>query len=101
MIRSLRESLIVAATLAAVLLATPAWAVNCQQGYQRVNGQLIATPYCQDQYLAKVARGYGLKASAAKVRNTPDYEREICRTVFSDFRVQTTCQNAGVPEYRQ
>ncbi len=63
-----------------------------------MQGQLIATPYCQDEYLAQVARQYGLKASAAQLRNNPNFKKEVCRTVFSDIRVQTTCLDAGVPE---
>ena len=90
----------VAALGAAVALATPAAAaIKCENGFQRVQGNLIATPYCQDQYLAQVARQYGFKASAAKIRNNPNYKKELCRFVFNDIRVQTTCLDAGVPEF--
>lgn len=90
-----------AATLVAlVALAGPAAAaIKCENGFQRVQGNLIATPYCQDQYLAQVARQYGFKASAAKIRNNPNYKKELCRFVFNDIRVQTTCLDAGVPEF--
>ncbi len=74
-------------------------AIKCEKGFQRVQGNLIATPYCQDQYLAQVAREYGFKASAARIRNDPNYKKELCRFVFNDIRVQTTCLNAGVPEF--
>jgi len=81
-------------------LATPAAArIKCENGFQRVQGNLIATPYCQDEYLAQVARQYGFKASAARIRNDPNYKKELCRFVFNDIRVQTTCLNAGVPEF--
>jgi hypothetical protein len=81
-------------------LSTPAAAgIKCKKGFQRVEGNLIATPYCQDQYLAQVAREYGFRASARRIRNDPNYKKEICRFVFNDIRVQTTCLNAGVPEY--
>jgi hypothetical protein len=79
-------------------LAGPAAAIKCENGFQRVQGDLIATPYCQDQYLAQVARQYGFDASAAKIRNNPNYKKEICRFVFNDIRVQSTCMDAGVPE---
>lgn len=86
----------------AVLFALPgaAWAggIKCERGFQRVQGNLIATPYCQDDYLAQVAREYGFKASAKRIRNDPNYKKEICRYVYSDIRVQTTCLSAGVPE---
>jgi hypothetical protein len=83
-----------------LVLATPAHAIECNRGLQSIKGDLIATPYCQDEYLAEVAREYGLKASAAQIRNDPNYKKEICRTVFTDNRVQLTCEQAGVPERR-
>jgi hypothetical protein len=78
--------------------ATPAAAIHCENGFQRVQGNLIATPYCQDEYLAIVAHQYGFNASAARIRNDPNYKKELCQFVFSDIRVQTTCLDAGVPE---
>jgi hypothetical protein len=89
-----------AVVLIATLAATPAFAIKCENGYQRVQGNLIATPYCQDQLLAQVASSRGFKTSAAKIRNNPNHKKEICRFVFSDIRVQETCLSAGVPEYR-
>jgi hypothetical protein len=83
----------------AALSSSAVAAIKCEKGFQRVQGNLIATPYCQDEYLAQVAREYGFKASAAKIRNNPNYKKELCRFVFSDIRVQTTCLDAGVPEY--
>jgi len=83
---SVSRRLSLAIIVAAAALATPALAIDCVRGYQRVQGNLIATPYCQDQYLAQVAR--------------PNYKKEVCRTVFNDIRIQTTCLNAGVPEGR-
>ena len=83
-----------------LVLATPAHAIECNRGLQAINGDLISTPYCQDAYLAEVAREYGLKASAAQIRNNPNFKKEICRTVFTDNRVQLTCEQAGVPERR-
>jgi hypothetical protein len=84
-----------------MMMATPADAIDCDRGFQRVNGQLIATPYCQDEYLAQVARGYGLRATAAQLRNNPNFKKEICRTVFTDIRMDVTCLQAGVPESRR
>lgn len=99
MISSQRQGVGCAIAVGVALLATPAAAIECHKGYQRVEGNLISTPYCQDQYLVQVARQYGLRPSAAKIRNDPNYKKEVCRTVFSDIRVQETCLNAGVPEY--
>ncbi len=85
--------------LVGVAFATPAAAIQCENGFQRIKGERIATPYCQDQYLATVARQYGFKASAARIRNDPNYKKELCQFVFNDIRVQTTCMDAGVPEF--
>ena len=79
--------------LAAIGLAQPGLAgrIVCEDGYQRVQGNLIATPYCQDAYLAQVAREFGAKATAERVRNNPNYKREVCRLVGRDIRVQQNC----------
>ena len=92
---------LLATAVAVTVVATPASAIKCVKGYQRVQGNLLATPYCQDQYLAQVAREYGIRASASKIRNNPNFKKEVCRTVFTDIRVQMTCLNAGVPEGRR
>ena len=100
MTRTFKASLLFAPALVVLFVAAPASAIKCVNGYQRVQGNLFATPYCQDQLLAKVARQFGLSASAAKIRNNPNYKKEICRTVWTDIRVRITCLNAGVPEGR-
>jgi len=95
---TIRVCLRFAPAIAAIIVASPASAIDCVRGYQRVQGNLIATPYCQNQQLAEVARQYGLRASAAKIRNNPNFKIEICRTVFNDIRVQITCEQAGWPK---
>ena len=85
------------AASAMVLVAVAATAtsvearIKCRGDLQVVNGQLIATPYCEDQYLAKVARTYGMRTSANRIRNNPNYKREVCRLVRNDIRVQEQC----------
>jgi hypothetical protein len=51
----------VAVLLTATLAATSALAIKCENGYQRVQGNLIATPYCQDQLLAQSRKVAGLQ----------------------------------------
>lgn len=88
-----------AAGLAATLLAPPSAQARivCRDGFQNVGGNLLATPYCQDELLARVAREYGMKASAARVRNSPNYKREVCRFVGHDIRISEHClqENPG------
>ena len=93
-------TLMLGAAVVLVIFEKPAGAIDCVRGLQRVNGQMIYTHYCQD-YLANVAREYGFNASAAKIRSNPNFKKEICRFVFEDIRVQITCLQAGVPEYRR
>ena len=88
-----------ATLLAAVLAASPAVAIKCQDGNQLVQGNWLATPYCQDQLLAQVANSRGFKTSFASIRNNPNHKKELCRFLYTDIRVQMTCLDAGVPEY--
>ncbi|MGD9667968.1 MAG: hypothetical protein AB7U75_02815 [Hyphomicrobiaceae bacterium] len=82
-----------AAVVGAGLLAAagPAAAIDCQDQYQVVQGQLLATPYCQDNYLAKVAREYGVKVSDETIRNNPNKKAEVCRFMGFDTRVSQIC----------
>lgn len=86
-----------AAVTAGVSMASgpAAAAIKCENGYQRVQGNLISTPYCQDALLAAVARQYGFKTSAAAIRQNPNHKREICRFVGRDIRVQENCITAN------
>jgi hypothetical protein len=90
----------IAVAVLAAMLATPASAaIKCQDGSQLIQGNWMATPYCQDALLAKVATQRGFKTSFAAIRNNPNHKKELCRFPFSDIRVQMTCLDAGVPEY--
>ncbi len=65
--------------------------IVCREGYQVVNGQEIATPYCADNYVAEVARQRGIKVSNEAVRNSPSLKNEICRKIGSDIRIKHDC----------
>ncbi len=65
--------------------------IVCHEGYQTVNGQEISTPYCNDNYVAAVARMRGFKVSDVAVRNSPAKKNEICRALGSDIRIQHYC----------
>jgi hypothetical protein len=103
MSKQLKNATRVAMLLAAAVVAGPAAAITCHDGSQRVRvqGNWIATPYCQDLHLAQVARERGYPASVEKIRNNPNYKKELCRGVFTDIRVSDTCLNAGIPEWRR
>lgn len=85
----------------ALPLATLAWVypaearIRCVNGNQVVNGSLLATPYCQDELVASVAREYGMKVSASEVRNNPNYKRNVCQFVGRDIRIYQACIDAN------
>lgn len=89
--------LVCMAALTTVYFILPADAgrrgIKCQGGAQLVAGSYIATPYCQDELLAQVARSYGMKAPADRIRHNPNYKREVCRFVGHDIRVYEYCSN--------
>ncbi len=89
-----------AALLGAMAATLPASAeIKCQDGSQLVQGNWLATPYCQDKLLSQVANARGFKTSFAAIRNNPNHKKELCRSLYTDIRVQMTCMDAGVPEY--
>ena len=75
--------------------ATPAYAgskLKCSGPYQVIKGQgKIATPYCEDTYLAAIARSYGMNVSGRAVRQNPHKKQEACRLVGHDIRVSGIC----------
>lgn len=94
-------SISAAAVVAVTLTGAPppaAAAIVCKNGFQLVQGNYIATPYCQDALLTIVARQYGMKVSGSEIRWNPNYKRQVCRTVGHDIRVQENCRtvNPGV-----
>ena len=66
--------------------------IACDGNFQIVQGQPISTPYCRDQTLARVARGYGMRVSAAAIRNSESVKAQVCRTIGHDLRVREVCQ---------
>ena len=65
--------------------------IVCRDGFQMSGGKEISTPYCNDEYLAQVARERGVKVSADAVRNNPNRKDEICRHIGYDTRVRDYC----------
>ena len=65
--------------------------IRCEGASQVNGGQNIVTPYCEDNYLAEVARSYGSKVSGEAVRRSPQVKTELCRFIGEDIRVKDTC----------
>jgi len=92
----MRRTVVAAASLLAfgALAASPASAIDCQGNFQiQKNGNRIATPYCEDQNLAYVAREYGMNVSAEAIRYNPSVKQRACRVAGHDNRVRNTCSN--------
>ncbi|MDX2290494.1 MAG: hypothetical protein NW217_16965 [Hyphomicrobiaceae bacterium] len=66
-------------------------AIRCHESYQIVQGNYISTPYCEDNYLAEVARTYGTRVAARDIRNDPNRKEQVCRLVGGDIRVMDIC----------
>lgn len=81
-----------AASIALISLASAANAkITCRNGSQLVQGSWLATPYCQDAYVADVARQYGFQATAAQVRGNPMFKQRLCRFIGQDIRIKEAC----------
>lgn len=79
------------AALASYAAAQPAQArIICQGTAQVTDEGLISTPWCEDNYLAKLA-GY----HPAAVRNNPELKEDACDAVGHDIRVAHLCQGLG------
>ena len=77
----------------ATAYAMPASAIECQGNFQiQPNGLTIATPYCQDSNLARIASERGVRVSAEEIRNNPGAKARLCRTAGEDIRVRDTCE---------
>jgi hypothetical protein len=86
-------------TLLVMVTATPAAAcIECQGNYQISKYGPIATPYCQDEEIARVARTYGVRVTGAEVRNNPLKKVYLCQIVGGDVRLKGSC-GAYAPEY--
>lgn len=69
--------------------------LKCKGPYQVVQGNLIATPPCENAYIAKVARSYGHRVTAKQVRNNFHKKLEICYHVGHDIRINHLCPKVG------
>ena len=85
-------------------LGTAQARIACDGNFQIVQGNPIATPYCQEHNLAQVARGYGMRVSFESIRRSESVKAEVCRTIGHDNRVRETCllfRNDGGPSFRK
>lgn len=75
-----------------------AYALDCEKGQLRLKeGTLVDNSSCENIYLSEVASSYGLKVSPSELNN-PNKKKDICRSVWTDNRVNMICERAGIPE---
>ena len=65
--------------------------IICEGNFQIVLGLSVSTPYCREQNLAQVARGYGIPVSAEAIRRSESVKGDVCRTIGYDNRVREVC----------
>jgi len=71
--------------------------IRCQGPFQMIRGVgLHASPYCEDNYLARIARSYGWKVGNRSVRNNPELKARICRQIGHDSRLIEICSGHWV-----
>lgn len=72
--------------------ATAEAKIKCKGSDQIIPGHgALSTPYCQDNYLAEVAREYGANVPAQVIRQNPNEKERLCRFIGHDIRVKSTC----------
>lgn len=91
------------AALLVVAIPEPAVAkIQCKGNFQVTKYGLIATPYCEEEQIAAVARSYGWKVTAAQVHKDPLTKVYICQNLGYDIRLKGSCgayspENYGPP----
>jgi hypothetical protein len=65
--------------------------ILCDGNFQNVAGTAVATPYCREMNLARVARTYGWKVSDEAIRYSESTKAQVCRAIGYDNRVQEIC----------
>ncbi len=71
--------------------------IKCQGNFQETKYGLLATPYCQGEQIAAVARSYGVKVSGTEVRNDALKKVRLCQRFGGDVRLKGSC-GAYAPE---
>ncbi len=92
--KRINRRLSLAGTFTAVMLAIATSAdagIKCNGPWQVVAGSEIATPYCGDEYLAQVARSYGIRVSGRTIRRSYSTKSEICQFIGHDYRISDIC----------
>ncbi len=90
-----------AAALIIVIAATghAAARIECRGNFQVTKYGPIATPYCEEEQIAYVARSYGQNVSGSQVRRDPLLKVYLCQTIGYDNRLKGSCAGYGPDAY--
>ncbi len=95
MISRIKTASVIAVSMALLpaTFSTSEARIYCNGEYQIINGQPHATPFCADEYLARVARTYGIRVSGRRIRRDLSKKEEICQFIGHDTRISEICSN--------
>jgi hypothetical protein len=78
--------------LLAIAIASPAAArIECRGNFQITKYGPIATPYCEEEQIARVARSYGERVTGSEVRNNALKKVYLCQVYGYDTRLKGSC----------
>lgn len=92
-------SLVVMALLAIAAPQPAAARIQCQGNFQITKYGQIATPYCEEEQIARVAQSRGWKVTVQEIRNNPLKKVEICQILGGDVRLKGSCAGYGPDSY--
>ena len=72
---------------------------QCQGNFKVTKYGLVATPYCEEQQIANVARSYGCKVTGAQVRKDALKKVYMCQILGHDVRLKGSCAGYGPDAY--
>jgi hypothetical protein len=87
--------------LLAIAVASPAAArIECRGNFQISKYGPIATPYCEEENIARVAQSYGIRVTATEVHRNPLKKVYLCQTIGNDSRLKGSCAGYSPEQYR-
>jgi hypothetical protein len=90
------------AVLALLVIATPETAaarIQCQGNFQITKYGPIATPYCEEEQIARVAQSRGWKVTAQEIHKNPLKKVYVCQILGGDNRLKGSCAGYGPDSY--
>jgi hypothetical protein len=99
--RNAKKGFVILAAMALMALMAPMWPepavakIQCKGNFQVTKHGLIATPYCEEEQIARVARSYGWNGTASEVHNNPNTKVYLCQRFGRDNRLKGSCGAYG------